>query len=40
MKIRLVEKELFHADRHDEADSRFSEFPKRSKQTVRVQNWV
>ena len=31
MKIRPVVAELFHADRHDEANSRFSKFCERAK---------
>jgi len=30
MKIRLVEAHLFHADRHDEANSRLSQFCERA----------
>jgi len=30
MKIRPVEAELFHADGHDEANSRFSQFRERA----------
>jgi len=36
MKIRLVGIKLSHADRHDGANSRFSQFCERTKQTVRV----
>jgi hypothetical protein len=40
MNIRLVGIEFFRADRHEEANSRFSQFRERAKQTVRVQKWV
>jgi hypothetical protein len=44
MKIRPVGAELFHADgcvagRHDEANSRFSQFCERTKKGTESENW-
>jgi hypothetical protein len=36
MKIRSVGAELFHADRHDEANSRFSQFCKWAKKIAQT----
>ena len=39
MKIRPVGIELFHADRHDEADSRFSKFFERAYKLLHTQKF-